>query len=134
MRTTSMIVGMAGGLLGFAISFFGFFAEVIFVFSDLGGVAFILIEAALVLFSLVAFSGSLAVIWRPRLGTMLLGASFCGFLIFGYLQLPPAPISEILQYVSPMTAPIVATPLLLAATVLALVATRTGRRSMPIAR
>ena len=124
MRVAALIIGLIGGFIGFVISSLNLFSEIIFISSGTGKTAYAFIEAVLLLFSLAAIVGAIATVWRPRLGSVLLGASACGILVLGYLQLPRASISEILQYVSPIVAPIIATPLLLVATILAFVATR----------
>lgn len=121
-RIAALVVGEAGALLGLwsaALPLLLFLTGSIF----FGGPvpSSIAIDAALTLFSLLAFAAALLVLVNPRMAALLLSLSTFGVLIFGYLQLPALPLPE---EVSPPQVPlyfwaITATPLLLLAAVLA---------------
>lgn len=135
MRVAAAVVGLIGSLFGSFLTIRNVLFDAVLLFSDVGSVGFLLLEATLSLLYLAALAASVTILIRQRAGAILPVACTIGVIVFGglelylYLSIPGYP-QDLSLFASPLLYPVVAAPFLLAASIFVFLASRVGERSV----
>lgn len=124
MHALGAVIGLAGGLLGLSIAFLNTVTAGLSVASGVNDLRYQLLQLALVSLCVLAISGSAVLLWRSRVGAVLLLTGTVGVAVLGSVDIAPYLAPDFRPYFTPWVYPIIAVPLLLAATVLAVLAAR----------